>query len=357
MKREEKIFRISEIISKLLGEDLNENELCELEKWLAEDEHNRRLLQNWKSISKIQEKTEAYERLKYSEAWENFRKVRQEKLALSRRKCWSIVNPGKSQAVLILSSGERRMLDEDGMSIDDGGMTIRTESGEINYAAHSQVNMPGKSVFHTLEVPRGGKYFMVLADGTKVWLNAATRLKYPVAFGEKHRKVFLEGEAYFEVAKDAERMFVVETALARVKVLGTSFDVCAYEDDDKVFTTLEKGCVEMEKADNSELIRMSPGEQVCLVEGKKMIKYEVETALFTSWRSGRLVFKNMSLEDLMRNISRWYDVDVKFGRENLKKIVFTGDVKRYKDLNEVLEFIGLTSEARFMIEDGMITIY
>lgn len=388
MKMEEKLFRISEIISRSLEGELDENELRELEDWLAENERHRTLLQDWSSVDKRQEKSEAYERLKYSEAWENFRKIRQEKLAICRRRRWNIlmkcaaslvallgvavalwwnqdkkqelqvadivVDSGKSQAVLVLSSGERRMLDEDGKCIEDGGMTIRTESGEINYTGQSA---KAECVFHTLEVPRGGEYFMVLADGTKVWLNAATRLKYPVAFGEGTRKVFLEGEAYFEVAKDAGRMFVVETEQARVKVLGTSFDVCAYEDDGKVFTTLEEGCVEMEKTDNSELMRMSPGEQVCLAEGEKMVKYEVETALFTSWRSGRLVFKNMSLEDLMRNISRWYDVDVKFERENLKKIVFTGDVRKYEELDEVLEFIELTSEARFMIEEDMITVY
>lgn len=391
MEKEENIFRISEIVSKLLEGDLNEKELVELEEWLAEDERHQELLQNWMSVSKMQEKTEAYERLKYVEAWENFRKVRQDKLAVHRRKrlnswlkyaavffvflgiaavlLWrqneektvqvaeTTICIGKSQAVLVLSSGERRMLDEEEKSIEDGGMIIKAESGAINYIGQVQSDVKGENVFHTLEVPRGGEYFMVLGDGTKVWLNAATRLRYPVAFGEGVRKVFLEGEAYFEVAKDAKRMFVVETAQARVKVLGTSFDVCAYEEDGKVFMTLEEGSVEMEKADCTEVLRMVPGEQVCLVEGERMMKYEVETALFTSWRSGRLVFKNMSLEELMRIISRWYDVEVKFKKENLKQIVFTGDVKKYEDLDEVLEFVELTSEARFMIEGDMITVY
>ena len=391
MKKEEKIFRISEIISKSLGENLNEDEVRELEVWLAEDEHNRELLKEWKSVVKTEEKIEAYKRLKYSEAWENFRKVRQEKLVLRRRKNRSVwlkyaavfvislgvavvllrnqgedkvvqvaettVSAGRSQAVLVLSSGERQTLNEEGKRIEDGGMTIKTESGTINYSGQVQSEVKGENVFHTLEVPRGGEYFMVLADGTKVWLNADTRLKYPVAFGGGVRKVFLEGEAYFEVAKDVRRMFVVETAHARVKVLGTSFDVCAYEEDGKVFTTLEEGSVEMEKADYTEALRMIPGEQVCLIEDGRMEKYEVETELFTSWRSGRLVFKNMSLEELMRNISRWYDVEVKFKKEHLKRIVFTGDVKKYEDLDEVLEFVELTSEARFMIEGDIITIY
>ena len=225
MKKEEKIFRISEIISKSLGENLNENEVRELEVWLAEDEHNRELLKEWKSVVKTEEKIEAYKRLKYSEAWENFRKVRQEKLVLRRRKNRSVwlkyaavfvislgvavvllrnqgedkvvqvaettVSAGRSQAVLVLSSGERQTLNEEGKRIEDGGMTIKTESGTINYSGLVQSEVKGENVFHTLEVPRGGEYFMVLADGTKVWLNADTRLKYPVAFGGGVRKVFL----------------------------------------------------------------------------------------------------------------------------------------------------------------------
>lgn len=171
------------------------------------------------------------------------------------------------------------------------------------------------------------------------------------------RKVLLEGEAYFEVAHDTTRPFVVETEQAKVKVLGTSFDVSAYEEEGKTWTTLEEGMVEIESLDRGEKIRMVPGEQICLIEGKGMEKYKVETALFTSWRSGRLVFKDMRLEELMRNMARWYDVKVEFYREEAKDIVFTGDVKKYEDLNEVLEIIELTSDVHFTIEEQRIIVH
>ena len=266
------------------------------------------------------------------------------------------VKAGKSQAVLVLSSGERQVLDLGERNIEDGGMRISADSGRISYNGKSRSGEV-QDAFHILEVPRGGEYFMILEDGTKVWLNAATRLKYPVAFVGGIRKVLLEGEAYFEVAHDTTRPFVVETEQAKVTVLGTSFDVSAYEEEGKTWTTLEEGMVEIESLDRGEKIRMVPGEQICLIEGKGMEKYKVETALFTSWRSGRLVFKDMRLEDLMRNMARWYDVKVEFYREEAKDIVFTGDVKKYEDLNEVLEIIELTSDVHFTIEEQRIIVH
>ena len=236
-------------------------------------------------------------------------------------------------------------------------MKISADSGRISYDGKSLSGAGVQDAFHMLEVPGGGEYFMTLEDGTKVWLNAATRLKYPVVFASGIRKVILEGEAYFEVARDISRPFVVETVQAKVSVLGTSFDVCAYAEEGKTWTTLEEGVVEVESMDKGEKVRMVPGEQVCLTGGKGMEKYKVETALFTAWRSGRLVFKDMRLEDLMRNLARWYDVKVEFYREEAKDIVFTGDVKKYEDLNEVLEIIELTSDVHFTIEGQSIIVH
>ena len=225
------------------------------------------------------------------------------------------------------------------------------------FQVESRIDLLGDSGYEEIYVPKGDRVQMIFQDGTRVYINSDSRLKYPKKFGLNTREVYLQGEAYFVVSKNKRRPFIVNLDGPAIHVLGTSFDVCDYEEDGKMFTTLEEGVVEMEKADNSEQMRMAPGEQVCLVEGGRMRKYEVETALFTSWRSGRLVFKNMSLEDLMRNITRWYDVEVKFERESLKKVVFTGDMKKYEDLSDVLEFIELTSETHFLIEGNKIIVY
>ena len=266
------------------------------------------------------------------------------------------IEHGVRKATLVLNDGKVLALDTSRMTLKEiDGVTIHTNDQALVYVDsldNKDVNLQNRLI-----TPKGGEYTIMLADGTKVWVNAATEIRYPVKFVGKERRVWLEGEAYFEVAHDTTRPFVVETEQAKVKVLGTSFDVSAYEEEGKTWTTLEEGMVEIESLDRGEKIRMVPGEQICLIEGKGMEKYKVETALFTSWRSGRLVFKDMRLEDLMRNMARWYDVKVEFYREEAKDIVFTGDVKKYEDLNEVLEIIELTSDVHFTIEEQRIIVH
>ena len=271
-----------------------------------------------------------------------------------------VIKPGRLQAELRLGTGVRLALNEhQGVySSENAGVEIvnDTVTGKVSYHVN-ETGMEDSLVFNTLIVPKGGEYSLELPDGTVVWVNSESSLRFPEKFTSNRREVFLEGEAYFEVARDISRPFVVETVQAKVSVLGTSFDVCAYAEEGKTWTTLEEGVVEVESMDKGEKVRMVPGEQVCLTGGKGMEKYKVETALFTAWRSGRLVFKDMRLEDLMRNLARWYDVKVEFYREEAKDIVFTGDVKKYEDLNEVLEIIELTSDVHFTIEGQSIIVH
>ena len=266
------------------------------------------------------------------------------------------IEHGVRKATLVLNDGKVLALDTSRMTLKESdGVMIHTNDQALVYV--DSLDNKGVDLQNRLITPKGGEYTIMLVDGTKVWVNAATEIYYPVKFVGKERRVWLEGEAYFEVAHDTTRPFVVETEQAKVKVLGTSFDVSAYEEEGKTWTTLEEGMVEIESLDRGEKIRMVPGEQICLIEGKGMEKYKVETALFTSWRSGRLVFKDMRLEELMRNMARWYDVKVEFYREEAKDIVFTGDVKKYEDLNEVLEIIELTSDVHFTIEEQRIIVH
>lgn len=387
----EQKFRIAEIIAKSFGEELTEQEQQELKVWLTESSHHGDLLKKWMQEGTLSEKAEAYRRLNPESAWQEFRRVREQKRSLRNRKfilscakyaavfilplavavlVWLQIQPeevqyaqrpvikaGQAQAILTLSTGEQIALNIAEQKIREQGAVIHTDSGKLSYRSQVVQIAEKGEVFNTIEVPRGGEYFVTLSDGTRVWLNAATQLKFPVEFTGNSRKVYLEGEAFFQVTSDAQHPFIVETEKADVKVYGTSFNVCFYREDSVMLTTLEEGCVEVEKAGGRERMLMSPGEQVELNAAGKMNKREVDVTLFTSWKSGRLVFQSMKLGDLLHNLSRWYDVDITFRKEQLKNIVFTGDLKKYEDLNEVFEIIELTSDVRFMVEGKKIIVY
>lgn len=391
MTLQEQKFRITEIIAKSFEEELTEWEQQELNDWLSESSHHEDLLKEWMKEETLSQKAEAYRRLNPEPAWQEFRRVREQKKSLRKRKfifscvkyaavfilplavaallrLWTLtdavqyvqrpaIKAGQSQAILTLSTGEQIALNIAEQKIKEQGTVIHTDSGKLSYQSQAIQSAEKEEVFNTIEVPRGGEYFVMLSDGTKVWLNAATQLKFPVEFSGNNRKVYLEGEAFFQVTSDKQHPFIVMTEKANVKVYGTSFNVCFYREDSVMLTTLEEGCVEVEYADGGEKLMMSPGEQVELNATGKMNKKEVDVTLFTSWKSGRMVFQSMKLGDLLHNLSRWYDVEITFRNEQLRNIVFTGDLKKYEDLNEVFEIIELTSDARFIVEGKKITVY
>ena len=196
-----------------------------------------------------------------------------------------------------------------------------------------------------LIVPRGGEYRITLSDGTRVWLNAASVLTFPPVFAGNERKVRLVGEAFFEVTPDTARPFIVATARMDIKVLGTSFNVSVYEDEETVHTTLVKGSVEVQPV-QQEAIMLKPGEQACLA-GNRMTAKAVNTSQFTSWIDGKFMFCNTALEEISKQISRWYDVDIFFSSEQVKTICFTGAILRFEPLEELIRMIENTSNVRF----------
>ena len=196
----------------------------------------------------------------------------------------------------------------------------------------------------------------MLSDGTQVCLNAETRLRYPVEFVGDKRKVYLEGEAFFDVTHDKQKQFVVETEEACVKVFGTAFNVYAYKDEDATVATLVRGSIELKVRDSDDKVRLEPGEQGTLINGK-LTKQDVDVEMYTAWREGRMVFKSIRLEDLLHHMARWYNVDVVFSREELKDVTFTGEAKKYEDFSEVLDIIETTQSVRFRVEDRTIIVY
>ena len=214
-----------------------------------------------------------------------------------------------------------------------------------------------KEEYNKLVTPIGGEYRLTLSDGTKVFLNAASELKYPVEFMGDRRVVDLDGEAYFEVHKDNQRPFVVRTKGAEVCVLGTSFNVNTYGDDGRIYTTLVNGSVRVLSVKNGQEKVLTPGMQgvMNMQTGQLMVR-EVDVESYVAWREGRFVFRTMTLDLIMQQLQRWYDFEVFYQNLELKDYEFRGVIKRDMDLDKVLSVIKATTNVDFEVKGKVITI-
>lgn len=266
--------------------------------------------------------------------------------------------PGSSRARLILAEGEIVDLESpQKKALDLGaGVTIRLDSGKVTYKAQSAKNSQQTTSYNTLIIPRGGEYVLHLSDGSRVWLNSATTLKYPATFSGKQRLVELDGEAYFEIARDTSLPFIVRTARTDVRVYGTSFNVCAYRQDDRQYTTLLSGSVGV-RWKNEEVI-LQPEEQAVLdVQQEKLEVKPVKAKSYCSWHSGSFIFEKKSLGEILECLSRWYDVEVSYTAPELKELHFTGDLNRYDDFGKILKFLEMTNKVTFVVKDRTVIVY
>ena len=239
--------------------------------------------------------------------------------------------PGRTQAVLTLDDGTQVNLDGD----------LRSNAEAIAKATQSSPSgdKRGGTSFNDLTTPRGGEFKVTLEDGTEVWLNADSRLRYPESFEGDERRVEVTGEAYFKVAKNAEKPFYVVSGGQEVRVLGTEFNVHAYNDEADVFTTLVEGSISLRpvNGNKSELI-LTPGKQAQYNKDNYSAHVvNVDTEVVTSWRSGTFVFENQTLEQIMRTLSRWYDFEYEFADQKIASTVFMGSIPRYGSFAEVVE--------------------
>ena len=261
---------------------------------------------------------------------------------------------------LILADGKRVLLNGSGRQIQDHGVSgIKDDSlqGLTYVQAKALDDSVTEVLYNTLKVPTGGFYQLELSDGTRVWLNAESELRFPVQFGSGEREVFLKGEAYFEVQKDTSRRFVVHLKEANVTVLGTSFNIKAYGDEDYIYTTLVEGKVCFTSEKENEEVTLRPGMQsvLNLKSGKTELK-EVEVEQFTAWRQGRFVFPSTTLGDLMCQLKRWYDIDVVYLAPEAKGYEFRGAINRDMDLKNVLAIVEKTSNVIFDINGRTIKV-
>lgn len=246
------------------------------------------------------------------------------------------VDPGGNKAILTLSDGSTHEL-----STNQSQIQINTKG--IQYANGNSIVSSTDIKFATLSTPKGGEYQIVLSDGTKVWLNAATTLQYAANFkGQAKRKVkLLAGEAYFEVAKDKNHPFVVETQSQEVEVLGTHFNINSYADEGTTVTTLTEGSVRVTKSDDKKSMLLTPGNQIVNSKGTFTVQpADYETAL--AWKEGRIYFKDASIQEVLRQVSRWYNIEVEYQGAPTKE-VFNGGIKRNAKLSALLHILELSN--------------
>ena len=266
------------------------------------------------------------------------------------------VEPGTLEAVLVTSDGTLRELQTAGNHINEkDGSKIMVDSARLNY----QDNRPEsvrELIYNKLLVGRGHEYMLILNDGTRVWMNSKSELSYPVAFGENVRRVRLSGEAYFEVAKDSVRPFIVEVDRGfEVKVLGTHFNIKAYDTDDSYETTLVEGKVQVSQG-NKTKITLEPSEQMVIGKDGRHEVRVVNTSYYTAWHEGWFYFNDESLEQVLTMIGRWYDVDFVFVKENLKEITVTGKLKRFENLSVILKMLERTTGTELMLKNRIVKV-
>lgn len=269
----------------------------------------------------------------------------------------SVMQPGTSKAILMMADGKEVVL-EQGQNLNillNERVRVATSSQGIVYEEHGKGMVTEE--YNKLTTPVGGEYSLVLSDGTKVFLNADSELKYPVEFSDGKRIVDLKGEAYFEVHKDSLRSFIVRMNGAEVTVLGTSFNVNTYGDDGQIYTTLVNGSVRVSSMKNKQEEILKPGMQsVMNVQSGLLTVRKVDVEPYVAWREGRFVFRAMTLDLIMRQLQRWYDFEVFYQNSELKDYEFRGVIKRDMDLDKVLSVIKATTNVDFEVKGKVITI-
>ena len=263
----------------------------------------------------------------------------------------------KGQVELILSSGERMVLGTDSLRLGnrvEAGM-LKDSLRKLSYLQAPAGQDGQEEIFNTLVIPVGGLYELELSDGTRVWLNSVSQLRYPVQFTGKERKVYLFGEAYFDVRTDSLRPFVVESGGMNVRVYGTEFNVTAYRDE-KLRTTLVQGKVGI-KVDGEKELLLRPGQMAEYdAQTKHLEVQEVNTYLYTAWIEGTFAFKDETIEEIMGRLSRWYDLNVFYANEEVKKQLYDGIIPQVKDFEDVLRMIEGTATIHFEIKGNTVIV-
>lgn len=375
---------IAALIVKEATNTIDEEERAELQAWLTESDENREAYGELQQMH-VGSELKLYREIDVNRKWETYRR----KYSPNRyrmRIYWPVaaaiaiiligtglwlgiqqtkvqddiaaIYPGNPKATLVLNDGSVRNiteLKEDHLATE--GFIVKKDSNTIYYTP--PVGYPGnenKTAYNEIRIPRGGEYQLVLSDGTHVWLNSQSTLRFPVNFSGPLREVTLQGEAYFEVAKDKVHPFIVRTRdNINVQVLGTSFNVRAYADEKDIEVVLEAGVVRMKTSGQE--VMLKPGEMSCYnTKTRNMDKQSVNTANYTGWRKGQCIFIRRRIEDIFKELARWYNMEVFYRNEAAKNIVFSGSIKRYDSIRPLLEAIEIAGGIKFEIKGNVLVI-
>lgn len=371
----------------LLG-SISEKEWEKLEQWVEADDGNRRFFEDMKSDGRFAEEFPEFCGIDMEKGWKRFERQVQRSRRYSWRRAlkyaaaivipvalgfsvWflnrgeqiknpvvsGLIEPGQVKAMLVLPGGRTLALKDvkqEEIEVDEGLKAKRTGDGLV-YDSTAVVKEE-ELKYNTLKIPRGGEFRLTLSDGTSVVLNSATNLKFPVTFGKGERKVYLDGEAYFEVKKDSTRPFYVEMEGMQVQVYGTSFNVNTRKGSE-VQTVLVEGEIGIKLTDLNHEYMLCPGTLLCFDQENRTVKMKnVDASQYVAWTKGIFTFEEESLEQIMNTLSLWYDVDVFYQTESVKQLHFSGHLGRYKEIQDILDAITEATGVKFSIKGRTIMV-
>lgn len=383
--------RISEMLFKSLAGSLPEEEQAELKRWEAEEPSAGEILRSlsdpvrlqeeyarWRSVPKDQPRESMRARIRaqgrgrrrlllIAGAFAAVVLIVASLVALNRserryedlyasfqaQRYMHSIRPGQTKARLTTEDGKVVVLGSDAAN-NDKALRAAAEVDKVRKRKEREARL----ALNRLEIPRGGEFHITLEDGTEVWLNAESALRYPDCFGGQEREVELSGEAYFKVARENSRPFRVRIAGQVIEVHGTEFNVMSYDEDQYVYTTLVEGSISLHPDnDNPSELILTPGHQA--VFGKADCSTSVrrvKTEVVTSWRSGMFVFEDQTLDQIMRQLSRWYDFTYEFSGVDVASTVFMGRMPRYGTFGEVLDILERSGNLAFRVSGNQILI-
>ncbi len=384
-----KDYKISRLIAKkLMGVILPEDEE-KLNAWLEEDARNKDLYRRILEVENFSTRDMYAKRLDVEHTWDALK----EQLAGQRKRrslfsSWQMgvaasvillvgiglywgfnkkpkvkqvevaahVEMGGAKAILVTSRGDEIVLQDSSVQLITlgGGMVAKNDGVQVSYKENEGAGKEDVLEYNTIRVPRGGEYKLFLSDNTEVFLNSDSEIRFPVKFGKGKRDVFLRGEAFFVVTKDASRPFVVNANdKMSVEVLGTQFNLQAYPDDAFVETTLNEGAVRV--FNGKQGVRLRPDEQAVYDEGKFTVR-KVDASSYSAWKEGRFMLLNHSLENIMTRLARWYNIDIFWENPEVKEYHFSGELARYEDFTEILRMLELATRVHFEVKDRTVFV-